>query len=192
VLLENRGIGVALWIKTDGSPPFLQPVLDTRQSCAPHIPVPSPLPSAMVQLSFAVGIIIASTALFVDFVAALSIKSKTASGNGCPAEPWVITTVVLPNADSNYTYINILYPDLGPEVTVEQGTAFGVKSCQVMLELDELPVGQQIATTFTDKHARFYADGADWIYRFLSEIRYGDGPIAVVRCHLLLCSPTDR
>jgi hypothetical protein len=148
----------------------------------------------MVQLSFAIGIVIAFTALSIDFVAALSIKSKTASGDGCPTEHWVATNVVVPNSRSNFTNIEIQYPDLGPEVTAEQSKPFAARSCQVMLELDQLPVGQQVAmTTSAYSNVVFYAYGADdWIFRIISEIQYGDGPIAIVRCNPLLCSSTRR
>jgi hypothetical protein len=137
----------------------------------------------MVQLSHAIGIIIAFAGLCVDFGSAVDIhiKSQIAFGDGCPSG-WVSTEFQKDLPAENYTYIAIEYPDLTPEVTAEQYTNFAAKSCHVTLELDELPAGQQVAMTL----ARFnnvdaWTHGASWSFYLDSEIQFQDGLLAVVR-----------
>jgi len=137
----------------------------------------------MVQLSTAVGIVVAFAALSTDYVAALSVKSKTASGDGCPAEHWV-TAAIAPHNTPDSFLLHVDYPDIGPDVSRDRSAPYAVRSCEVGLELDDLGplAGQRFAITDATPEGRLFASEG-WTVQILSELQYGDGPIAAVCYH---------
>jgi hypothetical protein len=129
----------------------------------------------MAYLSSKLGLLLIITTAWLNFVVAagpsLHVKSKTASGNGCPSEHWVDITV-----DDNVEELVIQYMDFTPATSPEQPVQFASKSCQVILELDQLPAGYQFAVTkITHRAYVHFTQWDSWTQRFVTDIYYNSG-----------------
>jgi len=141
---------------------------------------------ARIALAAIAGFIIVIATFGSDFAAAMSIRSKTASGNGCPLEHLVTSTIRLKARGSDSTVLNISYLDLGPEVHTTNDQA--VKSCRVFLEMDledQPPVGRRYSIARIFRYAHFYtsqvASGeGDWEFNFSTDVQLENGPVASV------------
>jgi hypothetical protein len=112
---------------------------------------------------------------WLNFVVAagpsVHIKSKTASGTGCPSEHWVDIKV-----EDNAVALAIQYIDFTPATSPEQPVQFASKNCQVTLELDQLPAGYQFAVTNVTHWASVHFPRWDWWkQRFVTDVYYNSG-----------------
>jgi len=123
-------------------------------------------------------LVIAVTILCFDSATALiRIKSKTASGDGCPSEYWVAA-----NADPDGE-MRIRFPDLGPQVSHDQAQAAAAKSCRVVLELEgdrDLP-GVRFYLRHLAHEAEFHRSwySSEWETIFAADVQLGENSYRV-------------
>ena len=133
---------------TVGPPSMIWPSRPSTQTLT-SIPLPLPQETSgamMAGLSSKLCLLLTVFTAWLNFVVAagpsVHIKSKTASGTGCPSEHWVDIKV-----EDNAVALAIQYIDFTPATSPEQPVQFASKSCQVTLELDQLLAGYQFAVT---------------------------------------------
>jgi hypothetical protein len=128
--------------------------------------------SNMVRLSFTAHVLLFIAPWTVEYASAFGIKSKTASGTGCPDNRQVTTKVW-----EDYGRIDIHYPELGPDTT-GRGTS---KSCQVDIEIEGFPAGSKYTLMEVDHSAKFYGSGTSWEQKFVTEAEiHGNSSVATV------------
>jgi len=139
----------------------------------------------MARLPFAAaaGFVITIALLCFDSVTAFHIKSKTASGDGCPSEYWVNATA------SSSGELRIQFPDLGPQVTSDQAQSSAAKSCRVILELESDPISLRASFYLKSvaHEAEFHSSSlSDWETVFATNVQLGENTYNVSRhCNYL-------
>ena len=106
-----------------------------------------------------------------------NIKSKTASGNGCPSATWVYV-----DQGARREFLEIGYADFKPEVSPSQPLQHSTSACQLALELDQLPAGYRFAVTGITHFAQVYIEQwSYWRQWFATRIGFSeDGPFSRV------------